>query len=206
MSFENFVAKTAVVRSQIAQLLDYSQKWVNTLWKEDVLTILKSTGSFLWAVCEPSNSRLKSINFMKNYGNFKNHNFPENFKICDSIHQFQSQIAWLTDDPLKWACKEHLLSSVICCTYYYWLLTITVQNKKIHLIWKGNVRGTIIFKFRWISRLSECPTRFFRPNRRQNGLSLFQARKLNYQHARYLFIRNLIFSLRLNLNFSFCKS
>ena len=91
-------------QSWIAQLTYLSHKWVNILWKENVLTILKSTGSFLWEVCEPSNLQLKSINFMKNYGNFKNHNFPENFKICDSIHRFQSQITRLTDDPLKWAC------------------------------------------------------------------------------------------------------
>ena len=36
-------------------------------------TIPKSTGSFLWDVCEPSNSRLKLIDFIKIYQKFEIH-------------------------------------------------------------------------------------------------------------------------------------
>ena len=95
------VAKSADVRSWIAQLLDHPQKWFNTLWKVLVLTILKSTGSFLSEVCEPSNSRLKSINFI---AILKIVIFNILSKFYKKSLKVSSRIAQLTDHPPKWAC------------------------------------------------------------------------------------------------------
>ena len=60
------IAKSGDVWPQIARLTDHPQKWACTFWNLLALTIPKSTGSFLWDVCEPSNSRLKSIDFSEN--------------------------------------------------------------------------------------------------------------------------------------------
>ena len=65
----------ADIRSQIAQLLDHPQEWVNTLWKGLVLKITKSTDAFLWDVFDLTNSQLKWIDFIENFQNIKNHNF-----------------------------------------------------------------------------------------------------------------------------------
>ena len=71
----------------ITRLTDLSQKWVNTLWKGVVLTILKSTGSFWWVICEMTNLRLKS-RILKNWIFFEllgsqtsDKNYPVLFKI-----------------------------------------------------------------------------------------------------------------------------
>ena len=65
----------ADIRSQIAQLLDHPQEWVNTLWKGLVLKIKKSTDAFLWDVFDLTNLQLKWIDFIENFQNIKNHNF-----------------------------------------------------------------------------------------------------------------------------------
>ena len=78
--------------------------WVNFHNAPDISATLGRVGrAFFHVCCEPSNSRFKSINFIKDYQNFKIQNFSV-FKIRDKMHQFQSQIAQFTDHPPKWAC------------------------------------------------------------------------------------------------------
>ena len=74
------VAKSGNVWPQIARLTDHPQKWACTFWNLLALRIPKSTGSFLWDVCEPSNSRLKLIDFSEIYRKYEIH---ENGKMSN---------------------------------------------------------------------------------------------------------------------------
>ena len=93
-----FVTKSGDVWLRIARLTDHPQKWACCFWNLLALRIPKSTGSFLWDVCEPSNSWLKSIDFIKNL----NIHEIANLKIGKKINWFWSRIAQLTDYPQKW--------------------------------------------------------------------------------------------------------
>ena len=78
----------AYIRSQIAQLLDHPQEWVNTLWKGLVLKIKKSTDAFLWNVFDLTNSQLKWIYFIKNFQNFQNPRYNPSILIANcSAHR-----------------------------------------------------------------------------------------------------------------------
>ena len=46
---------------------------VMTSWRTVVFLQINSTGSFLWDVCEPNNSRLKLIDFIETYRKFEIH-------------------------------------------------------------------------------------------------------------------------------------
>ena len=108
------VAKSGDVWPQIARLTDHPQKWACTFWNLLALRIPKSTGSFLWDVCEPSNSRLKSIDFSENTP--KIHWFwriwiqkknPRNWPVAKGFfHFFLHNITF--EDPLSQFLKKLL--------------------------------------------------------------------------------------------------
>ena len=56
-------AKIDRFQPRIARLTDIPQKWACTFWNSQGKEIPKSTGSFLWVVCEPSNSRSNIARF-----------------------------------------------------------------------------------------------------------------------------------------------
>ena len=93
---QKFVAKSADIRSQIAQLLGYSQKWVNTLWKEDVLTI---SVRVLWAqqfAIEIDQSYEKLWKFQKSQFSrkFQNLRFDTSISIANcSAHRSPTEMS-----------------------------------------------------------------------------------------------------------------